>query len=454
MLKTLPKYIIREHIGPFFLALITIKLLFILNLLYRDLGKFLSKGVSLSVILEFLYLNLAWMIALSVPMAVLTATIMAFGRLSADNEVTAIKAGGIGLFQILPPVILLSAILAYFLIWFNNNVLPDFNHRARLLAMDIARKKPMINLEAGVIFTDIPNHNILVQAVEDRDSLSYVENIVINDESESQLIKTIIAEKGIVRFRQNTGMLEFMLFNGEVQEVNIKNPSTFKKLEFPKHVIKIAMSDIILKRSQSEYRGDREKSAEDLRKDIRENQKKIVEREQKILERVHNHFSKYNSPLNASQKLLKNVISKHQQLKQQIKIDLDMIKSYKKSSNIFAVELQKKYSIPVACIVFIFVGAPLGIVIRKSGWAAGAGLSIGFFLLYWACLIGGEILADRRFITPFWAMWSPNLIVGSAGVFLMLKTAFEYRWKWQLKFTSKLFYVKKPPAHATSQITS
>ena len=183
MIKILPKYIVKEHIGPFIFALLVINSIFILNLVFRELGKFLSKGLSISIILEFIFLNMAWMIALSVPCAVLTATIMAFGRLSAENEITAIKAGGISLYQILPALLVVSFCLAGALVWFNNEVLPDFNHQAKLLILDIARKKPMINLETGVIYTDIPNYNILVEAVTEQDSTSYVENITIYDKA-------------------------------------------------------------------------------------------------------------------------------------------------------------------------------------------------------------------------------------------------------------------------------
>ncbi len=438
MLKILPRYFIREHIGPFFLAIITINLLFILNIVYRELGKFLNKGIALPVILEFLFLNLAWMIALSVPMAVLSATIMAFGRLSADNEITAIKASGISFLQIFPMIVLISAIISGTLIWFNNHVLPDFNHQARLLAMDIARKKPMINLESGVIYTDIPNYNILVEKVTDKDTISFVENIVIYDQNESYIIKTINADTGELSFRQNTGMLEILLFNGEVHEVDINEPETFSKLEFTKQMIKIPMSEIILKRSQSEYRGDREKSAAALLGNVHSNDKKIAERFQTINDRIQKQFATYMSPNNTSPKTIRPILMQHKQLRQQIKVDLDMIKSYKRSNNIFLVEWHKKYSIPVACIIFILVGAPIGILIRQSGWAVAAGLSIGFFLLYWAFLIGGEILADRQKISPFLAMWSPNIVVGSFGIYLVFRTVKEKTSIGWLAFTKKI----------------
>jgi lipopolysaccharide export system permease protein len=89
------------------------------------------------------------------------------------------------------------------------------------------------------------------------------------------------------------------------------------------------------------------------------------------------------------------------------------------------VEIHKKYSIPFACVVFALIGAPVGIMARQGGWAIGGGLSLFFFLLYWTFLIGGEGLADRQFISPVVAMWSPNLLVGAFGIYLMIRTVRE-----------------------------
>lgn len=439
MLKILPRYIIREHIGPFFLALIVINSIFVLNILFRDLGKFLSKGIAFNIILEFLFLNLAWMIALSVPMAVLTCTIMAFGRLSAENEITAIKASGISLYQILPPLLILSALLTGGLIWFNNHVLPDFNHQARLLALDIARKKPMIDLDAGVIYKEIPNYSILVQKIqeeppsfsvlapdiEEPSSVSTVENIIIDDQTESNVIKTIVAERGELRFGRQTGILQITLYDGELQEVNIQNPESFKRLDFREHVLKLQLSEAILQRSQSGYRGDREKSAAALLETVESNRARIAEREQRINEKVDKYLAKYVYSGRDSTKSLKQISQDHEQLQRQIQSDLNMIDNYQRSVDINLVEVHKKYSIPTACIVFVLIGLPLGVLTRQSGWAAAAGLSIGFFLLYWAFLIAGEILADRQKISPFMAMWSPNILVGAFGIYLVLQTIRE-----------------------------
>ena len=131
------------------------------------------------------------------------------------------------------------------------------------------------------------------------------------------------------------------------------------------------------------------------------------------------------------EKTLDLLIQEHQRLNRQIKTDLNLINSYKKSIDRDLVEVHKKYSIPAVCVVFVLIGSPLGILARKRGWAAAAGLSIGFFLLYWAFLIGGESLADRQKISPFWGMWSPNILVGGLGIFLVLRTVRDsatFRW--------------------------
>ncbi len=115
---------------------------------------------------------------------------------------------------------------------------------------------------------------------------------------------------------------------------------------------------------------------------------------------------------------------------------------FEKVINKYKVEIYKKLSIPFACIVFILVGAPLGIRARKGSLAIGATFSIGFFLLYWVCLIGGEELADRRILPAFWAMWFPNIVVGLWGTYMTYRTVKEttfIRWEKLPKFLQLFF---------------
>src|SRR3954464_5167211 len=138
----LARYILKEHIAPFFYALFVITFLFLIDFLIRILSSILSKGLGWRVVVEIIILNMAWMLALSIPMAVLVATLMAFGRFSSDNEVTAMKALGISPFKAMAPVMAVALALGIGLVYFNNNVLPDANFRAAALRNDIGRKKP------------------------------------------------------------------------------------------------------------------------------------------------------------------------------------------------------------------------------------------------------------------------------------------------------------------------
>jgi lipopolysaccharide export LptBFGC system permease protein LptF len=112
-------------------------------------------------------------------------------------------------------------------------------------------------------------------------------------------------------------------------------------------------------------------------------------------------------------------------LERQLNNEFNLIKSYKKSQNKYGVEIHKKFSIPVACILFVLLGAPLGVMSKKGGFAISTGLSFGFFLIYYVLLIGGEEMADRNFLSPAIGMWSPNLIILLIAIYLLIHTVRE-----------------------------
>ncbi len=112
-------------------------------------------------------------------------------------------------------------------------------------------------------------------------------------------------------------------------------------------------------------------------------------------------------------------------LQQAVRSELFMINIYERDARVYLVEIHKKFSIPVACIVFVFIGAPLGIMSRRGTFGMGASLSLGFFIFYWACLKGGENLADRGYIEPWLGMWIANITLGIIGLYLTFRTARE-----------------------------
>ncbi len=424
------KYIIKEHIGPFLFGLSIITLVFLLNLVFRELGRILSRGLSFSVILEFFFLNLAWIIALAVPMAVLISTLMAFGRLSGDGEITAMKAGGVSVINIITPVFVFSILLALFLIWFNNHVLPDANFRTKLLAADIGRKRPTLNLEPGVMYKDIEDYGILVESIKEQPDTSYVTNVYVEDNSDPQKSTFIHAERGKIYLDSHTGTLYMILYDGVMHELNLEKMEQYNRVEFPRQLLSISVPDMVMSRSTQGYRGDREKSAQMMLAEVEANEESQQERRTRATELIGGYFAKYLPDANGVAKIPaiydpQRIRTDNIRLKQQIKAELSSLKSLDRENYSLLVEVHKKYSIPVACIVFVLVGAPLGIMSRKGSMAVAGGIAFAFFLIYWSTLIGGEELADNQFITPFWAMWIANIICGAGGVYLIFHSIHE-----------------------------
>ena len=441
-MRIITKYILTEHIYPFLFGIGTIIFLFILNILFRDLGRLLGKGLSFKIIAEFFIYQLAWIIALAVPMAVLIATLMVFGRLSSENEISALKASGVHLYSLIFPVLVVAAIITLAMTQFNNYVYPESNHQLSMLYSDISKKKPTLTLEPNVFFDEIENYNMLVHSIDNKnDSLH---GIIINDSSDPKFNKTIFAESGRLYYSKEHSTLVFSLNNGEVHEVEKANLENYRRLKFNKHKIYIPVSNMVLERSSSGRRGTREKSAPMLQEDIKRHvqsitQKKDMAVKQAIL-RIKPFFPArfYPDTTDTSHITLlqetttrKTNLNRLRQAMQSIHFQIQGIRGIKKSIAALLVEIHKKYSIPVACIVFVLIGAPVGIIARQGGMAVSGGISMIFFLIYWAFLIGGEQLADRGMMNPILAMWLPNIVVGAAGVYLIIHSVREttfIRW--------------------------
>ena len=161
-MNILGRYILREHLYPFAMALMILLFVLLTNFLMRSLEKFLGKGLEFSLIIEYVLLNLAWILALAVPMAVLVSTLMAFGRLSADNEITAMRSVSISYLRLLFPVIMFGASVTGIMMYFNNQILPEMNHKARKLSSDISRKRPGLTYDIGVFIESIPEYTFLL----------------------------------------------------------------------------------------------------------------------------------------------------------------------------------------------------------------------------------------------------------------------------------------------------
>lgn len=422
----------------------------IIDFIHQIVELIIGKDLATWTVLKFFVYNLAWMLALSVPMAVLVSTIMAFGRLTSDHEILAIKSSGINLVRLMIPVIIAATLLAGFLMWFNNEVLPEANHAVSTLRGDIQKMRPTFQLQSRVFIDYIPGYIILVDKVNHR--TSELSGVVIYDQKDRKLSRTITADSGTVEFSAQGQYITFHLRHGQIHEQDLTNENAYRVSDFESQTFIVQNLGTRLEETDRSYRGDREMSAAALAEKTHAWEKEI-DNYQKIIR--DDTDSALNLILSPPPELLSTAIKRPEMLQQAatgkayqrhnevtrlLRTRKGQIHSNTKLVNSYDVEIQKKYSLPIACLAFVLIGAPLGVMGRKGGMAISVGISIGLFTLYWAFLIGGEQLADRLVLPPWLAMWAANILLGLIGLLLIYKVRNEKPVFWLL---SQVFWRRK-----------
>ena len=427
----LHKYILRTHLIPFVFSLLTLFCIFLLQFLMKFADRLVGKGLDTWVIIQLIVFNLSWMVALVVPMATLIASLMAFGNMSQNNEITIIKSSGVSLYKMMIAPLAASIVVAYLLVLFNNDVLPDANHQAKILMQDISRKKPTLSLEPGIFSQEVSNYAILAREVDPKSN--HLSEVTIYDYTDPRKINVVTAEKGEIFFSKDQTKLIMDLTNGEIHESDIYQSGTYRKLVFNTHRITMDAEQFSFQQSApGGTRGERELSTSDMLIIVDSLQKKKNEYENFLVQETQKQMflqsvqtNNVNEPNPKHEVVYMRLINKLKTAKNLVISSFKRVEYAKSEIDKYMVEVHKKYSIPVACIVFVLIGAPLGVMVKKGGFGVAASISLFFFLIYWSFLIGGEKLSERGFFSPFWGMWSANILLGIAGILLILKSVRE-----------------------------
>lgn len=367
-MSRLGRYVLREHIAPFVYSLALIVFLFVLNFTFQVLGKILGKGLPTGLILEFFVYNIAWILSMAVPMAALIATLMAFGRLAGDQEITAMKAGGVSLWKLTRPLLLVGLLLTLGLMAYNNWVLPEFNYKSNLLRKTIFRKAPTMQMDDGLFLFDVPGLVVHSRSVDHETRRMY--GVTAFDESERAVHTTILADSADLVLDEDEGEFLLTLHSGQIHRRDWREPGRYSVMDYRSSELRIDARNMVLQRQESKFRNDREQTI---------------------------------SQMLAKVKRWREADPTHNARK---------IRTY-------MVEVHKKLALPAAILTFVLVGVPLGVRSGRGGIGVSGSLSVLFFLVYWIFLIGGEDLADRGFLSPAVAMWAPNAVMLLIGLWLM-----------------------------------
>jgi lipopolysaccharide export system permease protein len=416
LMKILDRYILKTHAGPLFFGFFTIMFVFILSFLTRLIDKLVGRGLDTGVLIEMVLLESAWMVSLALPMSVLIATVMAFGTLTNSSEMTVMRSGGISVYRLIMPVLVGSLLLSLCSERFNNVLLPEANYRANMLLSDITRLKPGFAVDQGSFSNAIKGFSLMVRKVDGK--TGELEDVVMYDKERPNIRTVVTAGKGRITFTPDYRNLVMTLENGQIHELSLPGMNKYRRIYFRKHRYVFEATGYGFERSDENKgkRGGRELSASELLVIGEELRSRVS-----ALERT---ISSASGVAGKTAGLSGQVSGPGHSAAEEKKIaDLeiltDQLDSFRESYYMTMIEYHKKYSLAFACVAFALVGAPLGVMARRGGFGVGAGLSLLFFVLYWALMIGGEKITKKGILPPVVAVWMPDILLAAIGLYML-----------------------------------
>ena len=490
-MKILTRYFLREHLAPFLFAGCALTGLLVLNELAKRFGSLIGKGLDWATIGSVFGLSLPFILAMTIPMAVLVAVLHAFGRMAADSEITALKANGVHLGHVVRPVLFAAVLISMFEFAFVDQVLPRANHRLKNLLVDIARKKPTFELKEQMVNEVVPGQ-LFLRAGRIDPATDGLRDVVIHDLADGIRRRTIYADSGFVRFNPGRTDLFLTLFDGYVHDYDRSEAEVFRRIFFKTDVVRVAgVSNELQRTEANDFRGDREMSVCEMEKvvngDFRNahslaaDRRRLIERDALALVRIvppppdtmlpgprwtvttlycallakvkrqaapaelsaaevqrpqrpavrpaTRPYQRADSIGRRPSRMPQRPVVAADPVGGELRGQMESLASRRRTlmqhAASFQVEIHKKFTLAISCIVFVMIGAPVALRFPRGGIGVVIGASVIIFGIYYIGLIGGESFADRGTIPPFWAMWTPNLIMAGLGAWMFSRLGRE-----------------------------
>lgn len=450
MIKKLDGYVIKTFFGPFLFIFSVLFFIFVVNIIWIRLAQFTGKGLSYWEILKLLSYLSAIVVQLVLPLTILLASIMTFGDFGERYELAAMKAAGISLTRIMLPLFGVAFIFSLFLFIFSNNVIPDFQRKAKNMLYNIAATKPALNFTPGQFIQQIPGYSVKFDKISGENGEN-LEGVFIHKMANSfENQQSIVAEKGKFVPATNRNFLKLVLFNGHIFEDNISNSDYNQRLKQPDQAIKFDtlvshfnISDIINKALESQKITD-DYSFQNfielnstIEKAKKENDNVIGNISNELINQT-NGFVSYIDKTKLKGKIVAapTIESLEQKKKEELLYSaynkIDGIKSLNTSKSSQIKELhgyfsrvilyqQRIFAYSVTCLIFFLIGASLGSIIRKGGLGLPVVMAIVVFIIFYVMNLSVENMAWSGKLDPYVAAWLPNMVLFPFGAWLTYK---------------------------------
>ena len=473
MLTRLHRQILSWLPLPFAAALLTLLFLLLMQFLINYLPELVGRGLPVVALAELVAYSLAYMVTLAVPMAWLIALLTAFGRLGESRGYLVAKSAGVSLPRLMWPAAVVGLLLTLGMMFFNNQMLPEANYRMNGLWRDIRVSRPGFALTPGEFYTDVSGYAIRADAIPPDSTGLLLGVTVFETHGGGQTV--LRAERARLQTQYDGQRLTMLLEDGEVHRRDGGTEETYERLAFDRHRMAFDLSSI-----GSFERRERDGGGRTDRSMRTTDMLAVVDSLDRLAEvradSVRAALARWGqtpgdtayagtiriaaltpspdpgAPPEADSVALpprlgadRVVLGDLPDAEREAIYDLALqrVRSVRATADgaasslqfesqradRYRVEVYKKNSIALACLVFVLVGVPLGLAVPRAGVGLVATLAVFVFLFYWITLVQGEKLADRGMLPPWLGMWAANAIIGLLGVYLVARETRDPAWR-------------------------
>ncbi len=434
----LTRYLLRAHLAPFLFAFAALTGLLFINTVAQRLEGLVGKGLPIEIILKAVALVLPHTIAVTLPMALLTAVLYTFSELATHNEIVAMSGAGTEPRRLFLPILLLGFFTSGVTFLFNDRILPEANHELKNLRLSIQQKSPTFQLKEQIVNRieaedGVGPYFLFVDVIDPE--TSELGNVRIHDMSQYGIRRTTYAVRGTMDLNSTFTDLHLRLFDGYSYEFDSREEGSFRRTNFEEQLYVMRGVGNLFEDAGSDQRSDREMSVamlldareerlgqlEGIRSESRETAKRAVERALglgAVSDSARAGAGRPpigvvpGGPLLPRDELVRSTASAS-------RAEMGRYSTTYRFANQVGVEINKKIVISTACVIFVLIGVPIGIRFPRGGVNMVIVVSSVVIGVYQVGLTTGEKWADRGMANPFWTMWAPSIIFLVLGVFLV-----------------------------------
>ena len=453
--KKLYKLILSSFLGSFIFTFFIVIFVLLMQFLWVYVDDLVGKGLSFKILMELFFHASVTFVPMALPLAILLASIMSFGDLGEHYELVAIKASGISLWTAMRPLLLFSVMLSGLAFIFSNSINPVAMLKFKTLLFDIRRQKLAFDIKEGQFYKDIENYVIYVDKKGKDGSTIY--GVKIYDHTDRQgNNKIIVADSGMMSLSPNQRTIIFTLYDGHnytednSDDATFRTKRPFERMSFKEEQIKFSLESFDLTRSNEEmYKSYQAMmNTHQLSTALDSLEKRFDERQvgfrQSFKQRLSNYehskrvtengnLSENDSlpvlewPLlehldpSARSSVLELAVGTSRNAKENVSFHRQDFQNQTLNIKKHKKEWHKKFTLSFACLIFFFIGAPLGAIIRKGGLGLPVVISVLFFVIYYIISTVAERMAEFGDLNMFLGVWISSIIIFPIGLILTFK---------------------------------